>query len=299
MDNYFKSSDDKDIFFHEWLVENPKGTVQIVHGMMEHGKRYKYFARFLNERGYSVFASDHRGHGLSKNDHELLGDIGINGFEMMVEDEIIFANKIKNKYNKPHFVIGQSMGSFICQRMIQKRKNLSNGYIMLGSTCCIEKIAKVGKVVARILMTLFGVKVSNLMDKLVFLGYNKKTEKRTSFDWLNRDHKEIDKYINDSSCGFISPNRFYYYLLDSLTKLWKPENMEKISKNENILILSGDADPVSEYGEKSEELYKLYEKYGIEKINFKLYPDSRHELLNEENKYDVYEDIFKWLEENL
>lgn len=299
MNNYFKSSDDKDIFFHEWLVENPRGTVQIVHGMMEHGKRYKYFARFLNEKGYSVFASDHRGHGMSKKENELLGDIGINGFEMMVEDEIIFANKIKNNYNKPHFIIGQSMGSFICQRIIQKRKDLCKGYVMLGSTCCIEKIAKLGKVVARILMTLFGVKISNLMDKFAFYGYNKKTEKRTSFDWLNRDHKEIDKYINDSYCGFISPNRFYYYLLDSLIKLWQPQNMEKISKNENILILSGDADPVSEYGKGSEALYNLYLKYGIEKVNFKLYSDSRHELLNEENKLEVYEDIFKWLEESL
>jgi alpha-beta hydrolase superfamily lysophospholipase len=204
----------------------------------------------------------------------------------MVEDEIIFANKIKNKYSKPHFIIGQSMGSFICQRMIQKRKELAKGYIMLGSTCCLEKIAKVGKVVAKILMTFFGVKVSNIMDKLVFWGYNKKTEKRTSFDWLNRNHKEIDKYINDSFCGFISPNRFYYYLLDALTKLWQPKNMEKVSQNENILILSGDADPLSNYGKGVENLYALYLKYGIKNVEFKLYPDSRHELLNEENKLE-------------
>ena len=62
----FKSFDGKEIFVHEWTdVERPKGIVQIIHGMVEHGKRYEKFARFLNEYGYIVVADDHRGHGVT------------------------------------------------------------------------------------------------------------------------------------------------------------------------------------------------------------------------------------------
>lgn len=295
MNNYFKSSDGKEIFFHEWLIENPKGTIQIIHGMAEHGKRYKHFARFLNEKGYVVFATDHRGHGLSKNEKDLFGNIGKDGFEMMVEDEILFAKKIKKKYKLPHFIIGHSMGSFISQRILQKEKNLVDGVILSGSTTGIENMAKLGKILSKTLMLITGVRISNLLDKLAFYGYNEKTSKRTSFDWLNRNKAEVDKYINDGFCGFIPPNIFYYYLFDALTKLWKNENMEKISKDTKLFIISGDMDPVGNYGKGVEDLYKLYNNYGINSVKMKLYPGGRHEMLNEENKEEVYMDIYKWI----
>jgi alpha-beta hydrolase superfamily lysophospholipase len=35
---------------------------------------------------------------------------------------------------------------------------------------------------------------------------------------------------------------------------------------------------------------------GMKKIELKLYPGDRHELLNETDKQEVYQDIVRWME---
>ncbi len=46
-----------------WDVADPRAVVQVSHGLAEHSARYDRFARALNDAGYSVRATDHRGHG--------------------------------------------------------------------------------------------------------------------------------------------------------------------------------------------------------------------------------------------
>jgi len=293
--NHFVSIDGKEIYFHKWTVSEPIATVQIIHGMAEHGKRYANFAKFLNEKKINVFATDHRGHGLSKKEEEIFGDIGKNGFELMVEDEGYFAKLIQEKYKLPHIIFSHSMGSFICQLLIQKNKNIANGIILSGSSSELEKKAKLGKIIAKLSLNIFGIRPSKLLDTLSFYDYNKFTEKRTSFDWLSNDKKEVDKYINDSHSGFISPNILYFYLFESLINLWKDKKLENINKTLPIYIFSGDKDPIGNYGLAVQNLYDLYTNIGVENIQIKIYKDGRHEMLNELNKLEVYNDIYQWI----
>ena len=59
---YFKAKDGKEIFVREWSdVENPKGIIQISHGMVEHSGRYEIFANEMNKRVYIVFSDDSGG----------------------------------------------------------------------------------------------------------------------------------------------------------------------------------------------------------------------------------------------
>jgi alpha-beta hydrolase superfamily lysophospholipase len=61
----FSSGEPGNFYYHQWIPENPKAWLHIMHGMSEHGARYGEFAKFLNSRGIMVTAGDHRGHGIT------------------------------------------------------------------------------------------------------------------------------------------------------------------------------------------------------------------------------------------
>ncbi len=296
MSFFFRGVDDKKLFVNEWTVKSPAFTVQIIHGMAEHSGRYERFAKSLNNNNISVYASDNRGHGNSREEYELLGDIGINGFEHMVDDQYILAQKIKEENNCKHIILGHSMGSFISQRLIQKYPYVLDALILSGSTCGVEIESAFAEMLSKFEKSLFGNRPSRLLDKLVFWGYNKRNDKKTEFDWLSKDEKEVERYIGDKYCGFICPNNLFIYLSNALRKLWKREELEKISKSLHIFILGGDMDPVSKYGKGLKLLHNLYSLEKIENLSLKIYEGGRHEMLNETNKDEVYKDILFFIQ---
>ena len=68
-----------------------------------------------------------------------------------------------------------------------------------------------------------------------------------------------------------------------------------IRKDIPILIVSGAEDPVGNYGKGVEEVYSSLLAEGITDITRKIYPDMRHEILNELNRKTVYEDILTFI----
>ena len=65
MDKYFVTKDSVNLRYKENYIDNPKAVVIIVHGFAEHIGRYDYLTNKLNNRDYSIFRYDARGHGLS------------------------------------------------------------------------------------------------------------------------------------------------------------------------------------------------------------------------------------------
>lgn len=291
------------VFLRIWdNVENPKGVVQIFHGMAEHSERYDDFAKHLNSKGFIVYADDHRGHGFSVKEGTVRGYIGEDGFNNIVEDEKEISNLIrKNHKGLPLYIFAHSFGSFIAQEYITRYSKEIDGVILSGS-CKQDGIdIKLGKIVASIQKSLFKeTSEGKLIDKLSFGAFNSKVKNRkTNCDWLSRDEKEVRKYLDDEMCAFISPINFYYNLFNGLSELYKEEKLKKIDKNLSILVLSGDEDPVGKYGKGVIRLHEQYIDLGIKNNSVKLYEGGRHELLNETNKHEVYDYVSNWLEENI
>ena len=291
------------VFLRIWDdVENPKAVVQIFHGMAEHSERYDNFARYLNSKGFIVYADDHRGHGLSVKEGSVKGYIGEDGFNKIVEDEKEISNLIRKNYKDlPLYIFAHSFGSFIGQEYIIRYSKEIDGIILSGS-CKQDGIdLKMGKFLASIQKLLFNENAkAKLIDKLSFGNYNSKVKNRkTNCDWLSRDEKEVNKYIDDEMCGFISPINFYNNMFNGLSELYKLEKLNKIDKNLSILVISGDEDPVGKYGIGVSRLYKQYVDLGINNSTIKLYEGGRHELLNETNKHEVYDFVYNWLKESL
>lgn len=298
-----KGIDDKKIFLRIWDdISNIKGAIQIIHGMAEHSDRYDDFARYLNNYGFIVFADDHRGHGRSEENKESLGYLGEDGFNKIVEDEYIITNFIKSNYdNLPIYIFAHSFGSFIGQEYITRYSKSINGIVLSGSAMKKGLDIKAGAILAKIQKNFIDERrEAKFIDKISFGTYNKKiNESNNKFAWLTRDSNEVDKYIDDEHCGFISSINFYYNLFNGLNELYRNNKFNSITKSLPILLLSGDMDPVGGYGKFVKELYNEYSRVGIEKVSIKLYEGARHELLNEINKDEVYEYVVNWIETNL
>lgn len=138
------------------------------------------------------------------------------------------------------------------------------------------------------------------MDKLSFGSYNRAfPDNRTKFDWLSRDEKQVDRYIEDPYCGGIFTSSFFYDFLRGLKMITRRKNLEAVPKNLPIYIFSGSMDPVGGFGKGVEKLKEMYETHGLKEVSLVLYPEGRHEMLNEINRDEVIEDIVRWLDKIL
>lgn len=295
----FEATDGKKIPVTRWSPEGKaKAAVLIVHGMCEHGARYGRFARLLCERGYAVFVPDHRGHGRSAVDP---GDLGFmaekNGFFRVVEDLLELARRIKAEMpGKPLLIFGHSMGSFLARSCIAKAGQEF-------SACALSGTAgsgpyALGKALASAVCALMGPRrrASFLFD--ISLGpYNKAFKpSRTRFDWLSRDEEEVDAYVSDPLCGFPCPNAFYRDLFTGLEWIDRPQTLSSVPPALPIFLCSGSRDPVGGASGKVEELAERLRAAGVRKVDCRIYPEARHEILNETNRDEVMRDFADWMD---
>lgn len=297
----FNGIGDLEVFVYKWSPDENKeikGAFQIAHGMAETAARYERFAEKLVENGFVVYANDHRGHGNTAKDVEKLGDLGEDGFNAMVEDMHKLTGIIKEE-NKdvPVYLLGHSMGSFLTQRYICLYGSGLKGAILSGSSGSQGFTPYFGRFLAKreIKKAGRGAK-SPKLDKLSFGGYNKGfNPNRTKFDWLSRDEKEVDKYIDDPYCGTVFTAGFFHDLCGGLLSIADKNEIAKVPKELPIYIFSGDKDPVGGNGKRVLKLVRAYKNQGIKDVTYKLYKDGRHEMLNELNREEVIQDTIDWI----
>lgn len=293
---YFVARDGKRISLAIWdEVQAPRAIVQILHGMCEHIARYDEFARFLNENGYIVFGDDHRAHGVT--DRDSLGKVGDgNLFEDTVADAKELTMWAKEKYQLPLVLFGHSYGSFLAQRYLTYGTSALAGVVLCGSALMDRLLVE-----ASCLLTIGANKPKNrdkegtFFASLTFDGYDKKI-KEGKGGWLNRDKEEVQKYHEDNFCGYVCSKGFYYYFFRGLRAIAKsPHNL--LDKNLRMLIISGEKDEVGGCGKLVKKLANRYVKYGLNPKVI-LYEGARHEVLNELNKREVYDDVLHFLDDS-
>lgn len=304
-DLYFSSSNSKNkIHLSIWKPDgDPKAILQISHGMAEYIERYDDFAGFLNEHGILVAGNDHLGHGASVHSKDEYGYFSEkNGNNCLIEDLHYVTQKIKKDYPEvPFFLLGHSMGSFYCRQYICRYGEELNGAIVMGTAFQPKAAAEAGKAMCRIIALFRGWHYrSSFINNMAFGSYNKAFQPaRTATDWLSRDEDNVDRYNADERCGFIFTLNGYYNMFHGLTRLCDNDLIKKVPVALPILITSGGTDPVGNFGKGVTSVYEQYRKLGINDLSIKLYPEARHEILNEINKEEVYEDILHWLEKHI
>lgn len=298
---YYNSSDGKTkIHAIKWLPDNEvKAILQISHGMLEHIERYHNFATYMAEYGILTVGNDHLGHGSSITSEEKRGYFSEDdGNSVLIEDMHTLMNIIKDENpNIPYFILGHSMGSFLTRQLITLYGNQISGAIISGTGQQPVLLVKIGILITKVLADFKGWNYrSKFVDFLAMGGNNNKFKPaRTKFDWLTRDDEIVDNYISDSRINFTFTLNGFYNLFKSILLMNDNENLEKIPKNLPMIFLSGESDPVGNFGKDVSKAFNMYNNLGMKNISMKLYSGDRHEILNELNKEQVYDDIVMWI----
>ncbi|WP_417513701.1 alpha/beta fold hydrolase [Minwuia sp.] len=286
-----------------WDVEAPRGAVYLAHGLAEHIERYDRFARALNAAGLAVAGHDHRGHGRTAASENDLGHFADrDGFDLMAGDLAAGMRAWRTEQpDLPLILFGHSMGSFLVQQLMADAGAGFDMAILSGSNGPPPPLAAAGRLIARIERLRLGRRGrSNLIHALAFDANNKPFEPApTKVEWLSRDRAEVDAYVADPLCGFVSTTASWIALLDALPGLTSAASVARIAFDLPVLLASGDRDPVGGMGDGVQRLHDIYAEHGVGDLTLRLYDGARHEILNETNRDDVTADICGWIDERL
>ncbi len=296
----FSASDGKSIHYYAWIPRaETDAVVMIIHGMAEHGGRYDKFAKFLNGRGFSVYAPDLRGHGETIAEPSEQGFFAEeNGWFRVVADLEEFVDVIREREgDKPIVVLGHSMGSLMARSLLILHPDLFHAAVLLGTAASPGLLGKAGRVLARIAVRKNGPRFPNKrLDQMSFGAYAKPFEPaRTKFDWITRDPDEVDSYIDDPLCGFVMTSKFYIDLLDGLDFIHNRRKLLGMKMDLPVLILSGSRDPVGDMGKGVRKVAQMLKEAGMKRLDVELYEGARHNLVHETNHREVEEHIEAWI----
>ena len=280
-----------------------RGVVQIAHGIAEHADRYTDFMRFLADNGFAVAADDHLGHGKSIEKDEDKGFFAEkDGWWRVVQDLKTIHDTMKKQYpDVPYIFFGHSMGSFLARTYLICYPDDCDAAIISGTGQQSPLMVNGGLLMANLLVKKLGVRGDGQqLNDIAFGSYNSRIpEKKTEFDWLSRDEANVRKYIDDPLCGFVAKCSLYRDMMVGIKFISSKKNAAKMNKGLPVYFMSGDADPVGEYGKGVNKAYKLFCDVGMRDVTLRLYPQGRHEMLNEINYQDVYRDILNWVNEKI
>ena len=281
----------------------PKAVVQIAHGIAEHIDRYRDFMRFLAENGYVAVGDDHLGHGKTIRDPSEQGFFAEkDGWDHVVADMDRLHDIMKEQYpDLPYAFFGHSMGSFLTRTYLIKHPDKYDAAVISGTGHQPRLMVLGGYAAACLFVKLQGAHtVGTTLNDIAFGSYNKGFENpRTIYDWLSRDPAVADAYAADPLCGFIATNGLFRDMMGGIKFITDEKNIAMMNEEKPIYFMSGDADPVGENGQGVTRAYDAFCKAGLHDVTMRLYPGGRHEMLNEINKADVYQDILNWLNEKL
>jgi alpha-beta hydrolase superfamily lysophospholipase len=266
------------IHVHEWApAGDPRGIVQISHGMGEHAARYAHLAETLAGAGFAVYADDHRGHGHSIT--ETPGDLGKGGWNGLVADMVQLSGALKASHpGLPLVLVGHSLGSFASQQYILDHSGDIAGVALSGTTALDALLPHMS---------------GDDPGGSVLAAFNKPFEPaRTDFDWLSRDNAQVDAYIADPWCGFdLAPEA----LGELFGAAGRWADSSDVRADLPIYVFVGAHDPINGGLTFSNILVDRYRGSG-HAVTYRTYPEARHEILNETNRDEVEADLLAWID---
>ena len=275
-----------------------RGIVQLAHGMIDHPGRYKELADYLTSQGYIFAGHHHLGHGKTAKSPEELGFFAEKeGRELLVKDMHSFNRYLRDTFpTLPLAVLGHSMGSFITRKYIEAHPHSLRAAVILG-TAGPNPLVGMGIGVAGLLQKLYGSHHrSELVRSLAFGSYNSRFPKEEGeWAWLTRDLPAVADRSTDPYTSFSFTVSAYIELFKMIGEVNSKAWFKDYPKELPTLIVSGDTDPVGDYGRGPRKVYSELMLAGCSRVSLKLYEGARHELFNELDREVFFSDLVGWL----
>lgn len=301
---YYLSKDGKtNIHAVKWTPEGqPRGVVQIIHGMCEYAERYAPFAEFLATNGYIVCAEDHAGHGKSAATEAELGWFNAEHDYMTVIADIRTLHQTVKEQAEglPYFLMGHSMGSFFCRKYISLYGAELSGAIIMGTGFMGGALLNTALALTRMNASVLGWRNrSRFLGKLAFGSYNKRFKAENNpKSWLSVDKENTEKYVADEFCNFDFTDNGYYVLFSVIKAACAKKTIAAVPKELPVYFVAGSDDPVGNYGKGVTKAYEKFKKAGVNSVEITLYEGARHEILNDFCKDKVREDLLEFISKN-
>ena len=270
-------------------AEKPKAVVVIVHGMIEHKERYIPLIEKLNENNLTAIICDLRGHGESINEEYFLGRIG--SIDQMIDD----TNRVveyakKHNPSLPIFMFAHSMGSLL-GRMYIRQHAKSIDRLILSGTVGYKTGCWLGVACAK--LKSLSKKGKNKYSKLLFIMSNDGSSKE-EYSWLSYNEENIKNYTSDPLCSFKFTNYSNYVLFKMTHNLHKHSKKFDFNPDLKIISISGADDRTTNGTKGVRDSIKHLVLDGYDKLSYKEYPNMKHEILMEEDRETVFNDIVKF-----
>lgn len=277
---------------------DPVGILQVIHGLGEHQGRYVSFARFLAENGFAAYTSDLPGHGPAAAETGSLGRFPRGGWLQAAEAQHALLERVKGLWpGKPVFLFGHSMGSFLARSCLILWPGGLQGCILCGTGHLARPLVAAGSAAAEVTAKLRGEgNTSEFLRKMAFGGYNQRIPEAASPNaWICRDEAVVAAYDADPLCGLTPSSGLIREMMRGIRLITDPAKQKRMDPELPVLFISGEEDPVGEYGAGVRRALESFQKAGMKRAELKLYPGDRHELLNEPDRDAVCGDILAWL----
>lgn len=276
-----------------------RGTILLIHGMQEHSGRYQELAEFLASKAYVVLCYDHIGHGKTAQTREELGFFpGKEPMDRLINDARAMQLLLEEKQpNLPHFVIGHSMGSFILRCLLASESSRFQGAVIVGTG---GKTAGAGLLKSFLwcFNHLVPKKKSKVINKVFSQLNNKKFKNESPSDgtnWLSLSTMNRRAFKEDPLNGVPFSNNGFYTLIKLNIAANQSDWYKAIPQHFPLLFISGKEDPIGEFGKAVQRIVQKMESDNYSGIRLKLYPDMRHEILQEDIKEEVFQEIHSWI----
>ncbi len=288
-----------------WIPEDgaPRALLQLVHGVAEYTNRYDEFARFLNRNGIAVLGFDLPGHGKSVLNPSEYGFFAEEkGWELVCRTlrDVCQMNRLQFP-GLPFFLFGHSMGSFLVRTVMIDFPEIADGFILSGTGQPNQNLLAAGERITALAINLLGVKGrSPRIERLTLGAYNQQfSPARTQNDWISRDKVVVDRFTADPLCQHMPTVSLFRDMVDGLNYIGREENLAKMDKHKPVYLFAGAEDPVGENGAKVRQVFYALLEAGCHHVSYKIYPGGRHEMLNELNRDEVFEDVLAWLKRRI
>ena len=274
-----------------------KGVLQIVHGMLEYIDRYDELARHMASEGYFVIGHDHLGHGDSVGHTSELGYVGKHGAVLWLRDmEQIRKMAVAYMPKLPYIMLGHSMGSYLVRRYLIYHGKRVDGAIIMGTGHQPAILIKAGLLITYANMIRKGSRGhSVLLNNLTCSGFAKRyPDNARTGSWMSRDPQVLVSALQDKKMNYDFTLNAFEALFRTIEEVLDPKRVSRMPKTLPLLILSGDEDPVGENGKGVARFRTMLNKIGMKNVSCVIYPENRHELVNDLDKDQVFKDIQDW-----
>ncbi len=267
-------------------ASEPKGIVQVIHGLGEHSRRYLHMISALLDAGYVVAADDHAGHGATAVESGVWMDTGDDGARVVVQDEKTLHDLVVEAYpGLPFFVFGHSWGSMIARAYATAHGEDLVGLALCGVAAQMEGLdTHVDRAaLADALAAGQGAEPAGEFMGAMFAGMIERYPGAVNGnEWIALDPWVVLDGAMDPlgalaqvmSVRFVSD---FAEMYDAVNDGWA----STIDLALPVLILAGDQDPVANYGEGAYHLANSLWKNGSQDVRTVVYPGVRHEIHNE------------------